>query len=139
MLKSFEIYRISFKEKEGKISKEFSGNIEPRDYDDIEKGLAAVIEYICMQKQFPVCCSKECCKADDLFTIVFRKDAMNHYFVETLSAQVELPSLENVLLGLMTMQTKIHLEAMVKKDIKLTLENDDSLGSLKFVKDSDLV
>ena len=84
------------------------------------------------------CCTSKC-DADSLFTIIFKKDAMNKYFVESLAASVELSTLENILLGLMAMQVKIHLEAMVKKEIDLRLEQDSSIGTVNYTSDKDLV
>ena len=139
MLRSFEIFRISFKEEDGKIVKKFDGIIQPKDYDDIELGLAFVISYMLEEKKLPMIKSSEQCNNDNLFTIIFKKDAMNHYHVETLAAMVEPSTLENILLGLMSMQVKIHLERMTKNEIKLLLEQDDSIGTVNYTKDDDLV
>lgn len=138
MLKQFEIFRISFNREEGKIVKKFEGIIQKRDFEDIEKGLAAIIDYVIMEKQLPpsmAICGKD---EDELFTILFKKDAMNHYVIETFEASVEMSDLENILSGLMFMQVKIHLQKMFEKEIKFTLQQDDSVGTINFADDSQL-
>ena len=138
MLKTFEIFRITFKKVEGQIVKDFTGIIEKKDYEDIEKGLATVIEYVTLQKQLPPTTCMGACDPTSLFTIIFKKDAMNTYRVETLAAQVELQDIENILSGLMFMQVKLHMEKMKVKEIKFTLKHDESIGLIDFSSDEQL-
>ena len=139
MLKQFEVFRISFiRNEDGMIEKQYQGIIAEKDYEDIEKGLASVIEYVTHEKQLPENCTGVCCPDDTLLTIIFKRNAMRQFNVETLSAQVELNDLENVLSGLMFMQIKIHLDKLVKSDIKLTLKQDDSISPLSFATDDEL-
>ena len=140
MLKSFEIFRISFERNEdGLIEKKYEGIRQPKDYEDIEMGLGSVIAFFLHQKQLPPSSCNCDCKEESLFTIIFKKTAMKQYVVETLAVKVELHDLENILSGLMFMQVKLHMDKMTKKKIKFTLKHDDSVGMIDFTTQEQLV
>lgn len=138
LLEQFEILKITFKMVDGQIVKEFSGVLQPKDYENIEVGLATVIEFITRLKQLPSSTVDGDVKEDTPFTIIFKKDVMDKYFVETIAISVIPEELENILSGLMLMQIKIHMEKMVKKKIKMTLKHDNSIGVVNFSTDEQL-
>ncbi len=142
MLKQIEVYRISFRMVEGQIVKEYEGILLPKDYEDIEIGLASVIDYILQQKKLPMIDGggeESEGEDDNLFTIIFKKDVMNKYYVETLATTVGPNDLENILSGLMFMQVKLHMEKMATKKIKINLKHENTVGVIDFSTDSQLI
>lgn len=139
-MKEITIFKITFsKGEDGKMEKKYEGVITPKDYQDIETGLASVIEYLMFSRKDPQCLANCSFEDETEFVLIFKKDALNQYRVETLSAMLQLDDLENILTGLMTMQIKLHLDKMSVNKIKFSLKEDSSSGPINYCTDDQLV
>ena len=135
-----QVFKIVFKKDEdGKIAKNYDGIIKPEDYNDVECGISMVIQHIYLHKMMPAQCFGKCCTSDNLLEIIFSKNAMGHFNVDSASAQVTLDDLENVLTGLGEILMRLHLERMAKEEIKITLKRDSRTSSIDFTPKSNLV
>lgn len=135
-----QVFKIVFKKDEdGKIAKNYDGIIKPEDYNDVECGIAMVILHIYTHKMLPAQCFGKCCTNDNLLEIIFSKNAMGHFNVDSASAEVTLDDLENVLTGLGEILMRLHLERMAKEEIRITLKKDGRTSSIDYTNDEQLV
>jgi len=139
-LKMLEVFKIAFKtDKDGKIAKSYTGIIKPSDYNDIEMGLSMVIQHIYLHKMTPLKCFGKCCTSGNLLEIVFSRNAMGDFNVDSAASELTLNDCENVLTGLIEILVRLHLERMAKDEIKITLKKDDRTSSVDFTPASSLV
>ncbi len=139
-LKMLQVFKIAFKKDEtGMIAKNYEGIIKPTDYDQIEMGIAMVIQHIYTHKMNPEQCFGKCCSNGNLLEIVFSKNAMGDFNVDSLAAEITTNDCENVLTGLGEILMRLHLERMVKEEIKVTLKKDGRTSLIDYTPDSSLV
>ena len=135
-----QVFKIVFKtDKEGKIAKTYTGIIKPSDYNDIEAGISMVIQHIYLHKMTPLKVFGKCCTNGNLLEIVFSKNAMGDFNVDSAAAELTLNDCENVLTGLVEILMRLHLERMAKDEIKITLKKDERTSSVDFTPASNLV
>lgn len=118
--------------------KNYEGIIKPEDYNDIEAGISIVIEHIYFHKKNPLECFGKNCMNDNLLEIIFTKNVMGEYHVDSLAAEITTNDCENVLTGLGEILMKLHLERMVKEEIKITLKPSDKVGLINYATDEQL-
>ncbi len=139
-LKMLQVFKIVFKtDKEGKIAKTYTGIIKPSDYNDIEAGISMVVQHIYLHKMTPLKVFGKCCTNGNLLEIVFSKNAMGDFNVDSAASELTLNDCENVLTGLGEILMRLHLERMAKDEIKITLKKDDRTSSVDFTPASSLV
>lgn len=134
------MFKITFvKDESGMIAKNYEGIIKPEDYNDIEAGISMVIQHIYLEKMNPMQCFGKCCTNDNLVEIVFSKNAMGDFNVDSFAAEITTNDCENVLTGLGEILMRLHLERMAKDEIKVTLKKDDRTSLIDYTPDSSLV
>lgn len=139
-LKMLQVFKVVFKkDKEGKIAKDYTGIIKPSDYNDIEAGIAMVVQHIYLHKMTPMKVFGKQCTNGNLLEIVFSKNAMGDFNVDSAASELDLNDCENVLTGLVEILMRLHLERMAKDEIKITLKKDDRTSSVDFTPASSLV
>lgn len=135
-----QVFKIVFKtDKDGKIAKTYTGIIKPEHYNDIEAGISMVIQHIYLHKMTPLQCFGKCCTNGNLLEIVFSKNAMGDFNVDSAAAELTINDCENVLTGLGELLMRLHLERMAKEEIKITLKKDDRTSSIDFTPAESLV
>ncbi|MEK0347058.1 MAG: hypothetical protein QQN44_01855, partial [Nitrosopumilus sp.] len=138
-LKMLEVFKVVFKtDKDGKIAKSYTGIIKPSDYNDIEMGLSMVIQHIYLHKMTPLKCFGKECSSGNLLEIIFCKNAMGDFNVDSAASELTVNDCENVLTGLIEILVRLHLERMAKDEIKITRKKDDRTSSVDFTPASSL-
>ncbi len=139
-LKMLKVFKIVFKKDEdGMIAKDYTGIVKPQDYNDVESGISMVIGHIYMHKMMPAQCFGKCCDNGNLLEIVFSKNVLGHFNVDSAAAELTLNDCENILTGLGEILMRLHLERMAKEEIKITLKRDDRTSTIDFTPESKLV
>ena len=139
-LKMIQVFKITFaKDETGLIAKNYEGIIKPEDYDQIEMGISMVIQHIYTHKMNPEQCFGKCCEDGKLLEIIFAKNAMGDFNVDSLAAEITTNDCENVLTGLGEILMRLHLERMAKDEVKITLKKDDRTSLIDYTPDSGLV
>lgn len=121
------------------IEKTYDGIIKPEDFNDIEAGIAIIINHIYMHKMTPLNVFGKSCGNDNLLEIVFSKNAMGDFTIDSASAELTIIDCENVLTGLGELLMRLHLERMAKEDINILLKKDPRTSSVDYTPDTNLV
>ncbi|MHA2054775.1 MAG: hypothetical protein ACW99F_14405 [Candidatus Hodarchaeales archaeon] len=121
------------------ISKTYQGIVSPKDFGDVESGIAIVIQHIYMHKMTPLQCFGKCCSNGNLLEIVFSKDSMGGFTVDTKASTITTNDCENILTGLGELLMRLHLERMAAEEIKITLKKDSSTSSIDYTPDEGLI
>lgn len=121
------------------IEKTYEGIIKPEDYNDIESGIAVIIQHVYFHKQTPLKCFGKHCSTGNLLEIVFSKNAMGDFTIDSASAELTLIDCENVLTGLGELLMRLHLERMAKEDISILLKKDPRTSSVDYTPENKLV
>lgn len=121
------------------IEKTYEGIVKPEDYNDIECGISVVIQHIYMHKMTPLKVFGKSCEGDNLLEIVFSKNAMGDFTIDSASAELTIIDCENVLTGLGELLMRLHLERMAKEDINILLKKDPRTSSIDYTPDTNLV
>lgn len=135
-----QIFKITFKKDEGgMIVKEYEGIIKPEHNESIEAGISMVINHVYLHKMTPAECFGKSCLTDNLIEIVFSKNHLGDFMVDSCSSKITTNDCENVITGLGELLMRLHLERMANQDIKNTLKRDSRTSSVDYTPDSSLV
>ena len=139
-LKTTQIFKIIFtKNDAGEIEKQYEGIIKPEDNNEIEAGIAQVINYIYGEKKTPEKVFGEELKNDNLLEIIFSQDAFGNMTINSMASTVTGDDCENILIGLGEILVRLHLERMAKKEIKITLKKDSRTSLIDYTPNAGLV
>lgn len=135
-----QVYKITFiKGEDGLITKTYDGIIKPEDYGDIEAGISMVATHVYLGKKNPQSCFGKCCDNDNLLEIVFSKNAIGDFSVDSFAATITTNDCENILTGLGELLMRLHLERMSKEEIRVTMKSDTNTSSVDYTPDSSLI
>ena len=71
--------------------------------------------------------------------IVFFKNAMGDFSVDSYAADLSTNDCDNVLTGLGELLMRLHLDRMAHQNVKITLKRDERTSSVDYTPESNLV